>query len=86
MSMSLGGFITGPGRGLGVDGERLHAWLSAGGVDPVSHRPADGINAEVFDEMVATGAVITGRHTRSTAPASGRPTTTTACRCPPWPR
>jgi dihydrofolate reductase len=67
MSMSVDGFITGPDdgpdNGLGVDGERLHAWLSDGGADPVSYRPADGISGQVFDEMMATGAVITGRHT-----------------------
>ena len=68
MSMSVDGFIAGPddgpGRGLGVDGERLHAWLGDGGVDPVSHRPAGGgANAEVFDEAMATGAVVTGRRT-----------------------
>lgn len=67
MSMSVDGFITGPDdgpeHGLGVDGERLHAWLGDGRVDPVSYRPADGTNAEVFDESMATGAVITGRHT-----------------------
>jgi dihydrofolate reductase len=68
MSMSVDGFITGPDdgpdRGLGVNGERLHAWLRDGGVDPVSHRPTgSGANAEVFDEMMATGAVVTGRRT-----------------------
>lgn len=67
MSMSVDGFITGPddgpGQGLGVDGERLHAWLSDGGVDPASHRPGGGANAEVFDEAMATGAVVTGRRT-----------------------
>lgn len=67
MSMSIDGFITGPddgpGRGLGVGGERLHAWLREGGVDPASHRPLGGANAEVFDEMIATGAVLTGRRT-----------------------
>jgi dihydrofolate reductase len=67
MSMSVDGFIAGPddgpGRGLGVDGERLHSWLGDGGVDPESYRPADGTSAQVFDEMMATGAVITGRHT-----------------------
>jgi dihydrofolate reductase len=68
MSMSVDGFITGPDdgpdRGLGVNGERLHAWLGDGGVDPVSHRPAgSGANAEVFDEVLATGAVVTGRRT-----------------------
>ena len=67
MSMSVDGFITGPdddaGHGLGVDGERLHDWLQAGGVDPASHRPLEGANATVFDEMMATGAVIVGRRT-----------------------
>jgi dihydrofolate reductase len=67
MSMSVDGFVTGPDdsaeRGLGVGGERLHAWLADGGVDPGSHRPADDAGATVFDEMMATGAVITGRRT-----------------------
>jgi dihydrofolate reductase len=67
MSMSVDGFITGPddgvGRGLGVGGERLHAWLGAGGVDPMSYRPADDVGGGVFDEMMATGAVIVGRRT-----------------------
>jgi dihydrofolate reductase len=67
MSMSVDGFITGPDdgpeHGLGVDGERLHAWLSDGGVDPGSYRPADAANATVFDELMATGAVIVGRRT-----------------------
>ncbi|HWM03570.1 MAG TPA: dihydrofolate reductase family protein [Actinophytocola sp.] len=67
MSMSVDGFITGPddgpGRGLGVGGERLHDWLSAGGVDPGSHRPGGGPDAAVFDELMATGAVIAGRRT-----------------------
>jgi dihydrofolate reductase len=67
MSISVDGFITGPddgpGQGLGVDGERLHAWLSDGGVDPASYRPAADVDAEVFDELMATGAVVTGRRT-----------------------
>jgi len=64
MSMSLDGFVTGPEHGLGVGGERLHAWLGDGGVDPGSHRPGDdGPDGQVFDEMMATGAVITGRRT-----------------------
>ena len=67
MSMSLDGFITGPDdgpeNGLGVDGHRLHAWLADGdGVDPNSYRP-DGPSAVVFDEMMATGAVLVGRRT-----------------------
>jgi dihydrofolate reductase len=67
MSMSVDGFITGPDdseeHGLGVGGERLHAWLADGGVDPSSYRPNDEAGATVFDEMMATGAVITGRRT-----------------------
>jgi dihydrofolate reductase len=68
MSMSLDGFITGPddgpARGLGVGGERLHAWLADGsggeGVD--AYRP-DGPSGKVFDELMATGAVVVGRRT-----------------------
>ena len=67
MSMSVDGFIAGPDdgadHGLGIDGEVLHEWLWSGGVDPRSHRPTNEANAAVFDEMMATGAVITGRNT-----------------------
>ena len=67
MSISVDGFITGPDdgpeHGLGVNGERLHDWLHAGGVDPASHRPLDEVSATVFDEAMDTGAVITGRRT-----------------------
>jgi dihydrofolate reductase len=67
MSMSLDGFITGPdddaAHGLGVGGERLHAWLAEGrDGDPRTMRPA-GPSAVVFDEMLATGAVLSGRRT-----------------------
>ena len=66
MSMSLDGFIAGPGdgpgNGLGDDGHRLHAWLADGGVDPASYRPTDA-SAVVFDEVMATGAVVVGRRT-----------------------
>jgi dihydrofolate reductase len=67
MSMSVDGFIAGPDdskeHGLGVGGELLHGWLADGSVDPASYRPADEAGATVFDEMMATGAVITGRRT-----------------------
>ena len=67
MSMSVDGFIAGPDdseeHGLGVGGEVLHGWLADGGVDPASHRPSDEAGATVFDEVLATGAVITGRRT-----------------------
>jgi dihydrofolate reductase len=63
MSMSLDGFIAGPDdgpeQGLGVDGERLHDWIGQG--DP-AFRP-EGVNGQVFDEMLATGAVVVGRRT-----------------------
>ncbi|MFC7550388.1 dihydrofolate reductase family protein [Plantactinospora sp. GCM10030261] len=67
MSMSLDGFITGPDdgpdHGLGLGGERLHGWLHSGDGDPASYRPTDDAGSTVFDELMATGAVITGRRT-----------------------
>jgi dihydrofolate reductase len=69
MSMSLDGFVAGPNEsvdnGLGDRGERLHEWIFAGA--PTEHggvpaRPA-GINGEVMDEAMATGAVVAGRGT-----------------------
>ena len=67
MSMSVDGFIAGPDdgidHGLGIDGERLHDWLRPGEGDPRSYRPVDGPGATVFDELMATGAVIVGRRT-----------------------
>lgn len=70
MSMSLDGCIAGPrdrlGNGLGDDGARLHDWLwtdaEPGGTSGVPGRPA-GASGEVFDEMMASGAVLTGRRT-----------------------
>ena len=66
MSMSLDGFITGPddgpGNGLGTDGSRLHKWLG----EPVSGAPyfqPSGSSAQVFAELMATGAVVVGRKT-----------------------
>jgi dihydrofolate reductase len=69
MSMSLDGFIAGPnegpGNGLGDGGERLHDWLSGGepgGPRGVPGRPS-GVNGQVYDESMATGAVVAGRGT-----------------------
>jgi dihydrofolate reductase len=66
MSMSLDGFITGvddgPGKGLGTRGRRLHQWLG----EPVGERPhfaPPGPSGQVFDEVLATGAVVVGRKT-----------------------
>lgn len=57
MSMSLDGFIAGPNEridnGLGDGGHRLHEWLPQG----------PGVNQQVFDEALATGAVVAGRGT-----------------------
>jgi dihydrofolate reductase len=69
MSMSLDGFIAGPnegpGNGLGDGGHRLHEWALPGGD---SDRKASlgrlaGVNAQVVDEFMATGAVVAGRGT-----------------------
>ena len=68
MSISLDGFIAGPnaglGNGLGDGGHRLHDWaLTSNDADHERiGRPA-GVNGQVFDEMLATGAVVAGRGT-----------------------
>jgi dihydrofolate reductase len=69
MSMSLDGFIAGPnegpGNGLGDGGHRLHEWfLTDADADHkgISGRLA-GVNGKVFDEIMATGAVVAGRGT-----------------------
>jgi dihydrofolate reductase len=68
MSMSLDGFIAGPnaglGNGLGDGGHRLHEWALTGADADRKRigRPA-GLNGQVFDEMLATGAVVAGRGT-----------------------
>ncbi len=62
MSMSLDGFIAGPnerpGNGLGDGGLRLHDWSFTAG-------PA--VNSIVYDEFMATGAVVAGRGTAEPA-------------------
>src|SRR4051794_24601407 len=59
MSMSLDGFITGPddrkGQGLGRNGGRLFNWLD--------DRMSAGPSGRVFQEALATGAVIARRRT-----------------------
>jgi dihydrofolate reductase len=59
MTMSLDGFIAGPddrkGQELGRDGGRLFNWLD--------DRLSDGPSGQVFREVMATGAVISGRRT-----------------------
>jgi dihydrofolate reductase len=67
MAMSLDGFITGPGddkdKPAGVGGMRLMDWLGKGGPEVADWRPGDSQSQIVFDESMATGAVITGRRT-----------------------
>ena len=59
MSTSLDGFIAGPddraGQELGRDGGRLFNWMD--------DRMSEGPNGQVFGELMATGAVISGRRT-----------------------
>jgi dihydrofolate reductase len=69
MSMSLDGLIAGPNEGpgnaLGDGGHRLHDWLWAdesGGPSGIPGRPS-GVNGQVYDEMMSTGAVVAGRGT-----------------------
>jgi dihydrofolate reductase len=69
MSMSLDGFIAGPNEGpgnpLGDGGHRLHEWWFAGGDaedEGASGRPA-GVNGRIYDEEMATGAIVAGRGT-----------------------
>jgi dihydrofolate reductase len=64
MSMSLDGFIAGPNErpdnGLGDGGERLHEWAITGGG---ALRRSGGVNGQVIDEFMSTGAVVAGRGT-----------------------
>lgn len=65
MSMSLDGFIAGPGDTMdnpfGDKGHRLHAWLGDGGEGAGGFRPSDESSRTVLDEVMSTGAVIAGR-------------------------
>ena len=71
MAMSLDGFITGPHddaqNPAGINGMRLMDWLGGGdsdGADGIdAYRPRDPNSQIVFDEALATGAVITGKRT-----------------------
>lgn len=59
MSMSLDGFITGPNHSmanaLGDGGDRLHDWDLRG--------VPGSANRQIYDEFMATGAVLAGRGT-----------------------
>ena len=58
MSMSLDGFVTGPNvrpdNGLGDGGERLHEWSFDGSTE---------VHRIIYDEFMATGAIVAGRAT-----------------------
>jgi dihydrofolate reductase len=66
--MSLDGFVAGPNEGpdnpMGDGGYRLHEWFLPGA--DADHKDAgrlEGINGQVLGELMATGAVVTGRRT-----------------------
>lgn len=66
MSMSLDGFIAGPGdvagNPFGDGGIRLHRWLETDrGEHHTSFRPDDPVSRTVYDELMGTGAVVIGR-------------------------
>jgi dihydrofolate reductase len=70
MSMSLDGFIAGPNEGpdngLGDGGERLHDWVfpdAEGGDFAAAEARLTGVNRQIYDEFMSTGAVVAGRGT-----------------------
>jgi dihydrofolate reductase len=70
MSMPLDGFITGPNvrpdNGLGDSGERLHEWVfpgAKGGDFEAAVARLAGVNRQIYDEFMSTGAVVAGRAT-----------------------
>lgn len=70
MSMSLDGFITGPNErpdnALGDGGDRLHEWVfpdAEGGDFAAAVARLTGVNRQIFDEFMSTGAVVAGRGT-----------------------
>ncbi len=82
ITVSVDGYITGPndgpGRGLGVGGERLHYWVFGGPWtydDPGRGEPT-GVDKAWLDQVLnANGAVVTGRRTYEAAGHWGRPGT-----------
>ncbi|HUI02241.1 MAG TPA: dihydrofolate reductase family protein [Acidimicrobiales bacterium] len=74
ITMSVDGYITGPddgpGRGLGVGGERLHYWVFGGPwtYDSPGRGEPTGVDKEWMEQVLgANGAVITGRGTYEAA-------------------
>jgi dihydrofolate reductase len=77
MSMSLDGFIAGPdlrpGMGPSNGSERLHQWIFTNAPGAAHHSVAisklAGVNRQIGDEILSTGAVVAGRGTFE--PANG---------------
>jgi dihydrofolate reductase len=68
LSMSLDGFIAGPNErldnGLGDGGHRLHEWALTGAGDGRREMARlTGVDGQVMDEFMTTGAVVAGRGT-----------------------
>ncbi|MGD9735324.1 MAG: dihydrofolate reductase family protein [Solirubrobacterales bacterium] len=68
MSVSLDGFIAGPNEtvenGLGDGGMRLHEWVFPDReVDLTAIPERGGVNGQIVDEFMSTGAVVAGRGT-----------------------
>jgi dihydrofolate reductase len=70
MSMSLDGFIAGPNESpdnaLGDGGDRLHEWVfpgAEGGDFDAAAARLRGVNRQIYDEFMSTGAVVAGRGT-----------------------
>lgn len=69
MSMSLDGFVAGPNEsldnGLGDGGHRLHEWIlpSADADFEEAVGRLGGVNRQIYDEFMSTGAVVAGRGT-----------------------
>lgn len=77
MSMSVDGFVTGPNEGpdngLGDGGEQLHEWIFHGAGDHPKEAVGGlgDVNSQIVDEIMSTGAVITGRGTFDAATGWG---------------
>jgi dihydrofolate reductase len=67
--MSLDGFVAGPNEspdnGLGDGGHRLHEWAFPGAEDDFETAVGRlrGVNRQIYDELMSTGAVVAGRGT-----------------------
>jgi len=70
MSISLDGFVTAPNaspdNALGDGGFRLHEWVfpgAKGGDFDAAEARLTGVNRQIYDEFMSTGAVLAGRPT-----------------------